>query len=109
MISLSSHILDTSRGLPAAGIPVSLFSEPAGQPLATITTNDDGRITSDAWALSELPAGTYRLRFAITDYQQQHYGSVFYPYVDVTVTLDDGHYHIPLLLSPYGYSTYRGS
>lgn len=109
MISLSCHILDTATGLPAAGIAVTLTRLTDGQPLATACTNDDGRIATSDWGDIALASGDYQLRFHIVDYQQTTHGTSFYPWVDVCVSLAAGHYHIPLLLSPFGYSTYRGS
>ncbi|HET7066209.1 MAG TPA: hydroxyisourate hydrolase [Nocardioides sp.] len=103
MSSLSTHVLDTARGRPAAGVPVELL-DAAGARLASGTTDDDGRVASLA---GDLAAGAYTLRFAVAAYQPDG----FYPEVTVTFTVAGlrDHYHVPLLLSPYGYSTYRGS
>ena len=105
MISLSTHVLDTATGDPAAGMHVSLerVEEGGAVLVGTQVTDDDGRVS----ALGEsLESGIYRLRFATGDY-----GNAFYPEVVVQVRLDGAkdHYHVPLLLSPFGYSTYRGS
>lgn len=98
-MSLSTHILDTSAGRPAAGVHVRLDLHDDGwRTIAEGHTDDDGRVSG--WETTE--PGTYRLVFAV-------HGE-FYP--DVTVAFrvtDDSHYHVPLLISPYGYSTYRGS
>jgi len=103
MPTLSTHVLDTARGRPAGGIPVRLEDE-SGRILAEALTDDDGRVASLG---SELPGGTYTLRFRVVDHQPDG----FYPEVAVTFTVagDERHYHVPLLLSPFGYSTYRGS
>jgi 5-hydroxyisourate hydrolase len=94
--SLSTHVLDTGAGRPAAGVRVELF---AGDELrAQGETNDDGRIG----ALAEgLPPGAYRLVF--------HPPSPFFRSVTLEVVLEEGHYHVPLLVSPYGCASYRGS
>jgi 5-hydroxyisourate hydrolase len=103
MPTLSTHVLDTARGRPAAGVPVRLHG-PSGDVLADGVTDDDGRVGSLG---AELGAGTYTLRFDVAAYQPDG----FYPEVAVTFAVAEGerHYHVPLLLSPFGYSTYRGS
>ena len=109
MSSLSTHVLDTTRGRPAAGVPVRLdrYVGDTWKPLAEELTDDEGR-------LGDLPAreaGTYRLRFGTGPYFAALGVETFYPEVSVVfvVTGADGHYHVPLLVSPYGYTTYRGS
>jgi len=91
MISLSTHVLDTGRGQPAAGVRVELVG------VREVTTDDDGR----AHLADGLEPGEYRLVF--------HPPSPFFTQVEFTVRLEDGHYHVPLLVSPYGCATYRGS
>ncbi len=105
MISISTHVLDTGSGKPASAVSVVL-QQRSGEDWVEVTsavTDDDGRVAALG---SGLTTGAYRIRF-----DTGGYGNRFYPEVVVTVDLDDGsdHYHIPLLLSPYGYSTYRGS
>jgi 5-hydroxyisourate hydrolase len=96
--TLSTHVLDTAAGLPAEGIGVRLETR-AGEPVDEGVTNADGRIGSLG---GELGAGDYVLRFATE--------GVFFPEVVVVFTIsDERHHHVPVLLSPYGYSTYRGS
>lgn len=108
---ITTHILDTSIGRPAAGVEVRLFSVDRGnEELARGVTNDDGRI-ADLLPPGSLQAGTYRLHFAIEPYFTAQNRTSFYPHVDITfvVRTTDEHYHVPLLLNPFGYSTYRGS
>jgi len=97
--TLSTHVLDTATGTPAAGIAVRLESR-SGEPLDSGVTDTDGRIGSLG---GDLPLGEYVLRFDTR-------GSGFFPEVVIVFTVaDDRHHHVPLLLSPFGYSTYRGS
>jgi len=97
---ITTHILDISRGKPAAGVPVRLERKEGGQwkELARGATNADGRVAD---LLPQAPRGLYRLIFETKG---------FFP--DITIAFevsDDRHHHVPLLLSPFGYSTYRGS
>ena len=103
MTSLSTHVLDTAQGRPAVGVPVELL-DASGAVVATGITDDDGRVASLADGLA---AGPYTVRFEVAAYLP----GGFYPEVAVTfmVAAGESHYHVPLLLSPYGYSTYRGS
>lgn len=98
-MSLSTHILDTGRGRPAADVHVRLELRDDGwRTIAEGRTNADGRISG--WDTPE--PGVYRLVFDVD--------GEFYPEVTVAFRVtDDSHYHVPLLISPYGYSTYRGS
>lgn len=74
------------------------------------STNADGRIPDFVPESKPLPAGIYRVRFDVSAYFSEHKTKSFYPYIEVVFELSaDGHYHVPLLLSPWGYSTYRGS
>ncbi len=101
MATLSTHVLDTATGTPAAGIDVRLETRD-GEVLDQGVTDDDGRVGSLG---GELGLGAYVLRFETGGYVDG-----FYPEVVVVFTVaDDRHHHVPLLLSPYGYSTYRGS
>jgi 5-hydroxyisourate hydrolase len=98
MATLSTHVLDTAAGRPAAGVAVRLESR-SGDVLDSGTTDADGRVSSLG---GELALGAYVLRFDTV--------GVFFPEVVVVFTIvDERHHHVPLLLSPYGYSTYRGS
>lgn len=109
-MTLSTHVLDASRGRPAAGVAVRLTAAD-GRELATAVTDDDGRVRE----LGVLAAGDYRLAFATGEYFAATGQQGFYPEVVVTFTVTDAdidsgqHHHVPLLLSPYAYSTYRGS
>ena len=113
MSGITTHILDTSIGRPAPDVPVTLAAaDGAGgwDERARARTDADGRATlvgSDG----RPDAGDYRLTFEVADYLAERGGEAFYPRVEVQFTLShpEQHYHVPLLLSPYGYSTYRGS
>lgn len=113
-ISLSTHVLDTTHGCPAAGIALTLEAA-AGDVLFSGTTDGDGRCPG----LPRLAPGRYRLRFAVAAYfRGRGMALPDPPFLDV-VSIDfgvampadgaGGHYHVPLLVSPFGYSTYRGS
>jgi 5-hydroxyisourate hydrolase len=110
---ITSHVLDTASGRPAANVAVSLevLDDSGGwTTLADRVTGADGRVT-DFLDNASLLARTYRLTFATGAYFRSTGRPVFYPRVEVTfdVAAVDEHYHIPLLVSPFGYSTYRGS
>lgn len=113
MASLSTHVLDTALGRPAAGLGISLARlDPSGewQDLGAAVTNDDGRVANNALAAEGLTAGTYRLTFETGPYLARTHGKGFYPYAPIVFEItDDQHYHVPLLLSPFGIATYRGS
>ena len=111
MSIISTHVLDTMRGTAAAGIRVTLSRrEPDGdwKALAHADTDADGRIRE--LAHESLEAGEYMLRFETRRYFERSGLSAFYPEVSVVFGLDDevAHLHVPLLLSPYGYTTYKG-
>jgi 5-hydroxyisourate hydrolase len=114
MSPITTHVLDTARGTPARGIAVVLeIRDDADRwsELARGTTGDDGRITVFDPPVDVWQPGIYRLRFATGDYYAASRTPTFYPEILVAVSIDDPaqHYHIPLLLSPFGYSTYRGA
>jgi 5-hydroxyisourate hydrolase len=114
MSTISTHILDTSRGRPAAGVGVKLEALNAGEgwaQLAQAQTDEDGRVKAFALSEPQLAAGTYRLVFAVGGYFAALNQATFYPEVMVNFRVEGGteHYHVPLLISPFGYSTYRGS
>ena len=112
MTVISTHVLDTSRGQPARGIRVELARAAPGAVWNVVgegVTGNDGRIAQLLETGEPLEAGLYRLTFFVDEYfgAQPH----FYPEVTVQFLVRDPwiHYHVPLLLSPYGYTTYRGS
>jgi 5-hydroxyisourate hydrolase len=114
MSQITTHILDTARGSPAVGVEVSLHSiddTGAWTHVGKGETDADGRVPDLCPTEQALAGGTYCVHFATASYFEAQGLAVFYPFVDVVFTIDgDGqHYHIPLLLSPYSYSTYRGS
>ncbi len=110
MKSISTHILDVSRGKPAASVAVALdrLDGVDFKRAADGVTDADGRVRD--WRF-DLVAGTWRIRFEIADYYQKLNEQCFYPYVEIVFHVHDAsqHYHVPLLLSAFGYSTYRGS
>ena len=113
---LTTHILDTARGCPAAGVAVNLYrldGENRTHMSSTIT-NNDGRTDSPIIPKGELICGTYELVFKIGDYFKGHALESKHPFIDVVPIrfgIDDetSHYHVPLLASPFSFSTYRGS
>ncbi len=114
MSQLSTHVLDTALGRPAAGVAVVLeFAEATGAWIekGRGTTDVDGRVKELLPPGVPIVPGDYRLRFATADYFYSLGQKAFYPEVTVHVRLDAtmNRYHLPLLLSPFGYSTYRGS
>jgi 5-hydroxyisourate hydrolase len=113
---LTTHVLDTARGCPAAGLSISLFriDGTERQHIRTLVTNADGRTDVPILPQGECAVGEYELMFAAGDYLRatgKPADNLFLDIVPVRfgLTDPDQHYHVPLLLSPYGYSTYRGS
>ena len=113
MSAITTHILDVSKGRPASGVPVVLEYEQGGEwkEIGRGQTDEDGRLKDLLPAEFDLMAGTYRLIFDTSHYFSAQRTESFYPSVMVTFIVREAaqHYHVPLLLSPYGYSTYRGS
>jgi hydroxyisourate hydrolase len=124
--TISTHILDTARGRPAADVPVVLeaWADGGWQRLGGSVTGPDGRIGDLPVFEPAAPPGppglagppappgqaACRLVFAVRDYLVAHHGAAFFPEITVVFAAGPGeHYHVPLLLSPYGYSVYRGS
>ncbi|HLM67674.1 MAG TPA: hydroxyisourate hydrolase [Longimicrobium sp.] len=109
MSAITTHVLDTARGRPAAGVPVRL--EQAGTVLGSGATDADGRLRDLLPPDAPLAPGVYRLVFDTGAYFRGAGTEAFYPQVSIDFQVRDGaqHFHVPLLLSPFGYSTYRGS
>ncbi len=111
MTRITSHVLDTSAGQPASGMTVRLERSGSGgsAPLASATTDADGRVRD--WLPTGVPRGRYRLVFETGAWFLAAGRDTLYPEVIIDFEVQDGvpHYHLPLLLSPFGYSTYRGS
>ena len=114
-MSLSTHVLDAALGRPAQGVPVALFelAEQSWVPVAQGQTDDDGRLRPrpPGGGELELRPGVYRIDFDTGAYFKRTGQAGFYPQVSVTFEVTDSaaHHHVPLLLSPFAYSTYRGS
>lgn len=112
MSAITTHVLDTSRGRPAAGVSVVLEirSGERWRELGRAATDSDGR-ARQLLPAGELAAGTYRLSFDTGAWFEAQGIEGFYPEASIVFTVRGGgqHYHVPLLLSPFGYSTYRGS
>jgi 5-hydroxyisourate hydrolase len=113
MSTISTHILDTSLGRPAEGVPLILEArtDEGWQPIGGGSTNADGRVVDLLNNGESLLVGMYRMSFETGVYFEANAVKSFYPVVRVVFEVDDpdAHYHVPLLLSPFGYSTYRGS
>lgn len=105
MSRITTHVLDAVRGRPAAGVAVTL-SGPGGT-VAIGETDADGRIRD--LGPDDLPEGDYRIEFATGAWFEAQGVDAFYPRVAIDFRLGEGHHHVPLLLSPFAYSTYRGS
>ena len=108
MATLSTHVLDLDRGKPADGMAVAVYRDGASAPLGSFVTDADGRVAK--LPLDGVPS-TYRIDFAVGRYFAARNVAAFYDVVTIAfrATEPDAHYHVPLLLSPFGYSTYRGS
>ncbi len=112
MSNLTTHVLDTSKGLPAEGIRVVLYKYESSLwiELANAVTDEDGRIKEWKPSQKHLENGVYKLSFDTKPYFKEEGVKAFYPFVDVVFEIKTKrHYHVPLLLNPFGYSTYRGS
>jgi len=115
MATLSTHILDTTRGRPAEGVEVSLETQdgPSWRSIGGGTTNADGRIQAIVQEGEAFDPGVYRITFSTGAYFAARDTEAFYPSVSILFEVPesgrDEHFHVPLLLNPFGYSTYRGS
>lgn len=108
MSFVTAHVLDAVRGRPASGVTLRM-ADSAGEQIASDVTNADGRVTD--FGPETLPPGQYRITFETGDYFAAREVPTLYPVVTIDFMVESGqlHYHIPLLLSPFAYSTYRGS
>jgi 5-hydroxyisourate hydrolase len=108
---VTTHVLDNTIGLPAAGVPVILEHDDSGNwvMIGSAETDADGRVSR--LGPTTLPTGRYRVSFDTATYFREQEVRAFYPEVQIIFELQDAaaHYHVPLLLSPFAYSTYRGS
>jgi 5-hydroxyisourate hydrolase len=118
MAGLTTHVLDTTRGRPAAGVEIELYSisgEGAAELIARVTTNADGRTDAALITPAEATRGTYELRFHIgTYFAAQGADLADPPFLDIvpirfSIADPRAHYHVPLVATPWSYSTYRGS
>ncbi len=112
MIKITSHVLDTSKGKPAEGITIVLYQggNDEWREINRSATNADGRTPSPVNGDQSLVEGIYKLRFETKDYFDKDRIPTLYPFIEIIFEIKgSAHFHIPLLLNPYGYSTYRGS
>ena len=112
MSQLTTHILDTTKGKPAQGVTTVLYrgGNDTWTEIERGFTDIDGRVPDLLKKESLLQHGIYKLRFETKDYFDKEAIPTFYPYVEIVFEITtDAHYHVPLLLNPFGYSTYRGS
>lgn len=109
--TISTHILNSCEGRAAGNVSVTLFRLNNGswEEISSSKTNNDGRI-ENLITLENFSSGVYKLRFGISEYFGRFHKKSLYPYIEITVECEEGqHYHVPLLLSPFSYSTYRGT
>lgn len=112
---LTTHVLDTARGVPAAGLRITLdrLGGSLRERLAEVVTNDDGRTDSPILPREGFVPGSYELTFHAGEYLRGTGAALTHPpfldEIPIRFGMEAGHYHVPLLLSPFGYSTYRGS
>ncbi|RCL00210.1 MAG: 5-hydroxyisourate hydrolase [Candidatus Tokpelaia sp. JSC189] len=117
MAKLSTHVLDTANGIPAHNMHIELYAmnDKGKTPITTTTTNTDGRTDTPLLANETMKQGIYEIRFFVSDYFQKMLEQpTILPFLDIvpirfTIAEDDRNYHVPLLVSPWSYSTYRGS
>src|SRR4051812_28942130 len=112
MSQITTHILDTTKGKPAADVAITLYHQQSHGwiEIAEGITNSDGRIANLLPKDLVLELGVYKMNFKVQSYFDQLGVQAFYPFVDIVFKIEtNDHYHVPLLLNPFGYSTYRGS
>ncbi len=110
---LTTHVLDTASGLPAAGMKVDLyrFDDDVREHVVTMVTNDDGRTETPILPAPDFAVGRYELLFQVGDYFGRSEAPAFLDEIPIRFGINDptSHYHVPLLVSPFSFSTYRGS
>ena len=106
--SLTTHVLDTMRGVPAAGMKIELWSIDQSKMLKSVQSNSDGRVDEPLLASEQMKAGNYELVFFVGDYFGERRFLDRVP-VRFVISESTAHYHVPLLVSPWSYTTYRGS
>ena len=112
MSQITTHILDISSGKPAAGVAIVLYQQQNGEwkEAGKGITNEDGRVTELLDKNSVLPFGNYKIKFETKEYFDKQFVESFYPHIEIVFEIKTKeHYHIPLLLNAFGYTTYRGS
>ncbi len=112
MSQITTHILDTTKGRPAANVTIALLRQAGDnwQEIARGTTNSDGRIANLLPKETQLELGVYKMKFHTQEYFARDATANFYPFVEIVFDVaGTEHYHVPLLLNPFGYATYRGS
>ena len=112
MSQITTHILDTTKGKPAVDVTIALFqqAEDNWSEIARGVTNSDGRIADLLPKEMQLELGVYKIKFFTKEYFAQDGTANFYPFVEIVFDVaSNEHYHVPLLLNPFGYATYRGS
>lgn len=112
MSQLTTHILDTGLGKPAAGVAIVLYQQQSSEwkQIGTGVTNEDGRVHNLVAKDFVLPFGHYKMKFETKEYFDKQLIRTFYPWIEIIFEINNiEHYHVPLLLNAFGYSTYRGS
>ncbi len=112
MSQITTHILDTATGKPAKGVAIRLYQQQNGEWRETAIgiTSEDGRVNDLLAKDFVLPFGNYKMKFETKEYFDKQLVQTFYPYIEIIFEIDSiEHYHIPLLLNAFGYTTYRGS
>jgi 5-hydroxyisourate hydrolase len=112
MSQITTHVLDTAHGKPASGVTIVLYLGDNDQwtEIARRKTNEDGRVTDLVEKNKTVDKGIYKLRFETKDYFDRLGVATFYPYVEIIFDVRSAdHYHVPLLLNPFGFASYRGS
>ena len=112
MSQITTHILDTTKGKPAAGVTIALLQQTGDnwQEIARGMTNNDGRVADLLPSSTQLRLGVYKIKFFTKEYFALDGTNNFYPLVEIIFEVaTTEHYHVPLLLNPFGYATYRGS